>query len=321
MRNKLIRFISIGIATSLLWVCTSCQLTTCRLEPVVACTPPPDIVQNPSAFPPLNEEECRQEWAKELLIGDAFAREWDLYRAITSYKRALVLIPCEREDRRLQLYYDVALCYYLGNKYEETINVFETSPLPYATPTFPAFNQLLLMIYDCYLRTDQEVKAQGMMDIVKRLSPETGTDLEVYQDLVQGQLCKAQADIEQHPDFATLQPHLDDYYQQAKSPTLARRLNAVLPGAGYYYVGQTQSAVTSFLINALFIWATYECFHHGYPAAGIITASLESGWYIGGINGAGIEAQEFNNRLYDDMSQKILKTHCFFPVLMFETTF
>ena len=321
MKNKLVRLLSVGVTSSLLLINTSCQLTPCCLKPDVACTPPPCVVRNPSAFLPLNEEEYCQEWAKELLIGDTFAREWDLYRAITSYKRALILIPPEREDRRLQLYYDIALCYYLGNKYEETIQVFETSSLPYATPTFSAFDQLLLMIYDCYLRTGQEIKAEALMAIVQKLSPETSADLTIYTNLAQGKLCEAQAEVEQHPDFTTLQPYLDDYYQQAKSPTLARRLNAILPGAGYYYVGQTQSAVTSFLINTLFIWATYEFFHHGYPAAGIITASLESGWYIGGINGAGIEAQEFNNRLYNDMSQRILKSHYFFPVLKFETTF
>lgn len=306
----------IGLA----YACTSCQLTTCKLDPQITFTPPSSFTRQPSAFPPINEEEWKEEWAKELVIGDAFAREWDLYRAITSYKRALILMP-KISDRRLQIEYDIILSYYLGAKYCEAIEAFESSSLTCVNPAFPAFNQLLLMVYDCYLRAGKEEKAAGIYDTIQKFSPETSSDLAIYQSLLEGRLCEAQSEIEQHLCFQTIQPNLDDYYRQIKSPSKARTLNAVLPGAGYYYVGQHKTALTAFLINTLFILASYECFHHGYPAAGIITASLESGWYLGGINGAGIAAQEHNNRLYDGMSKNILKDHCFFPVLMFETSF
>ena len=33
---------------------------------------------------------------------------------------------------------------------------------------------------------------------------------------------------------------------------------------------------------------------------------MEIGWYLGGINGAGIEAQELNTRLYEGVGTKIL---------------
>ena len=42
------------------------------------------------------------------------------------------------------------------------------------------------------------------------------------------------------------------YTENWKSPTKARWLNGILPGAGYSYIGQKQTALTSFLINALF---------------------------------------------------------------------
>ena len=53
----------------------------------------------------------------------------------------------------------------------------------------------------------------------------------------------------------------------------------------------------------------------------ICKASMEIGWYLGGINGAGIEAQELNTRLYEGVGTKILVEKECFPVLMFETTF
>jgi len=301
--------------------CTGCRMTTCQLNPVIACPPVISAVQNPSAFEALTSEELEQDWAKEMLIGEVFAREWDLYRAITSYKRALILLASENDCRCLQIHYDIIFCYYLGKKYSEAICAFESSPLVQATPRFPAFNQLLIMMYDCYIQIKNETKAEEFLEKIQKFSPETALDLGIYTDLVQSNICEVQNKIDGHPDACELQSDLDLYYEYSKSPSKARQLNALLPGAGYYYVGQKKAALTSFIINTLFILASYECFKHGYPAAGLITASLETGWYVGGINGAGIEAQEFNNRLFEGISTKMLKEHYCFPILMFETSF
>lgn len=315
-------FFRAALLSTLVLACTSCQLTTCKLEPTICYTPSTSrITDLPSAFPPLSPEERDQEWGRELVIGDAFAREWDLYRAITSYKRTLFLLPANAMERRLQVEYDIILCYYLGHKYEEAINLFENSPLAHVNHLFPAYNQVLLMAYECYLEMDQIEKANCILELINKMSPETGEDLSIYENLVEGNLEAAQCQIDQHRDFCTIQPDLDTYYRYAKSPSLARKLNAILPGAGYYYIEQKKSAVTAFLINTLFTIAAYQFFRHGYPAAGIVTASLEAGWYIGGINGVGIEAQEFNNRLYEGVSKKILSDHFMFPILMFETSF
>lgn len=315
-------FLRASLLITLILACTGCQLVTCRLDPTIIYTPSTGTISElPSAFPPLSNDEREQEWGRELVIGDAFAKEWDLYRAITSYKRAMILLPNQSAERRLQLEYDIILCYYLGQKYEEAINLFEHSPLTCINHLFPAYNQVLLIIYECYVQLDQQEKAHCILELIQKMSPETGEDLSIYENLTEGNLEEAQCQIEQHRDFATIQPDLDIYYRYAKSPSLARKLNAILPGAGYYYIEQKKSAVTAFLINTLFAIATYQFFRHGYPAAGIITASLEAGWYIGGINGVGIEAQEFNNRLYEGVSKKILGDHCMFPILMFETSF
>jgi hypothetical protein len=301
---------------------SSCQLTHCEMEPIIVYTPPPHrIADLPSAFADLSEEERKEEWAKELLIGDAFAREWDLYRAITAYKRALVLLPKGEIERSLQIHYDLLLCYYLGHKYQETINIFESSNLTQVNYLFPAFNNLLIILYESYLQLNQVDKAKAIHEMIQKCSNETAEDLSLFSLLKKNNIYQAQPLINQHRSFSAIQEDLDLYYTFLKSPTKARVLNAVLPGAGYYYVGQKRSAFTSFLINALFTYAAFQFFQKGYPAAGIITASMEMGWYFGGINGAGIEAQEFNNRLYEGVSKKILADHQLFPVLMFQTSF
>lgn len=303
-------------------ITTSCQLTPCQLEPTIVYVPPAyRISELPSAFNPLTEEERQQEWANELLIGEVFAREWDFYRAITCYKRALILLPPEAVERRLQIEYDLILCYYLAHKYQEAVNIFESSDLTHVNSLFPAYNNLLIILYESYLQTEQDEKAECLREIIEKCSPETGEDLSLFWLLKKGCVEEAQAVICEHRDFETIQPNLDFYYEYAKSPKKARLFNALLPGAGYYYVGQKKAALTSFIINGLFTFAAYQFFQRGYPAAGLITASMEVGWYYGGINGAGIEAQEFNNRLYEGISKKILVDHHFFPVLMFETSF
>ena len=300
----------------------SCQTTCMPFEPTISCPIPSYRIETmPSAFPPPSENDCKEEWANEIRMGDVFARECDFYRAITCYRRAQILLPAAEVQRKLQLEYDLILCYYLGNKYQEALNIFEAGAISQATPAFPAFNQLLLIVYDCYLLSKQEDKAACVLEAIRQYSPETADDLLLYQTLKAGEVEEAECLISQHREADEMERDFAFYNQFAKSPKKARLLNAILPGAGYYYVGQRRSALTSFIINALFTAAAYQFFRNGYPAAGAITASLEAGWYFGGINGAGIEANEYNVRLYEGVSKKILTDHACFPVLMFEMSF
>ena len=299
-----------------------CQTINRKMEPTIIYSPPVHHIRElPSAFEPLSREEYCQEWSKELRLGDAFARELDLYRALTCYKSASILLPEENIERRLQIDYNIILCYYLGHKYQDAINIFEDSFLAQINAVFPAFNNLLVMLFDCYQETGQTDKVDSVFEMIERCSPETAEDLALYYDLKEGNLGRAEDRIACHPLRDEFTPSLASYHQFAKSPTKARRLNAILPGAGYYYVGQKRSAITSFIINSLFIAAAYQFFQRGYVAAGIITTSLETGWYLGGINGAGIEAEEFNTRLYEGSAINLLIHNKLFPVLTFETAF
>jgi hypothetical protein len=313
--SKILTLFLIGVMA----VVQGCKPACETFHPVISCQLPSLRIETmPSPFLPPNEKEG---WASELRIGDAFARESDFYRAITSYKRSLILLPPEKTDRKLQLEYDLIFCYYLGNKPQEALNIFETGSIAQADPTFPAFNQLLLMIYDCYLQTHQEEKGACVLQAIERYSSESAEDLSLYKTLKEGDIQGSRDLIAGRPDREEIMQDFALYDQFAKSPAKARALNALLPGAGYYYVGEKKSAMTSFLINTLFTYAAYQFFRNGYPAAGAITASLEMGWYFGGINGAGIEANAFNSRLYEGVSKKILLEHACFPVLMFETSF
>ena len=111
---------------------------------------------------------------------------------------------------------------------------------------------------------------------------------------------------EDYPEKKNIQNMIEVYERDKKSVKTAQLLNTFIPGSGYLYIGQKKSAATAFLLNGLFIYATYEFFHRGWTAAGVITASFEAGWYFGGIYGAGQEANSYNERIYERVATPIL---------------
>src|SRR5690242_1202166 len=120
MRRTLISLIIIG---SILVGC--CQQNSYNLEPDIVFIPQKCMMDRlPSVFLALSEEELQQDWGKELQIGIVFAKEFDLYRAITAFKRADILIPRSLEERKQQIQYNIILSYYLGNKYADVIETF-----------------------------------------------------------------------------------------------------------------------------------------------------------------------------------------------------
>ena len=150
-----------------------CSEKSCILEPNITYIPQAKRVEClESPFADLSPMEKKQSWGKELYIGMALAREMDLYRAITAFKRALILIPRDQTDRRLQIHYCILECYYLGGKYQDAIDVFETTPLYNAPSAFPAFNDLLIIVYDAYLQTGQDEKAAKIYQVIEVSEPE-----------------------------------------------------------------------------------------------------------------------------------------------------
>lgn len=284
--------------------------------------PHPYVIQGrPSAFSELSEAENSYDWGKELRIAIVFAKEQDYYRAITSFKRALILIPATDLSRNRQIQYAIIQCYYFAYKYEEAIETFEKSDLQYVSIEFPAFRDLLIILYDCYQKIDCPDKANSVLQLIQEHYPCEAENLELSTAFMDVNLSALSDFSERTFDEKNIQPFLFDYSLAAKSPERARLYQTLLPGAGYYYVGQKSTAVTSFLLNTLFIWAAYTFFKNGNTAAGLLTTSLETGWYFGGINGAGIAAREYNERLYEVNAREIMRQRGLFPILMIQTSF
>jgi TM2 domain-containing membrane protein YozV len=278
------------------------------------------LLDLPSPFPPLTAEEWQQDWAKEYRIAMGFAHQLDLYQAITAFKRAEFLVPPESRSRKLEIDYEILLCYYLGRKYPDVIDTFEHTDLHFVDPSFPAFHDLLVILYDSYNQANEPKKAAQTLDYIRAYYPETAEKLALSSSLQKADLPEIKA-YAAKSEYAYLNDLLSAYEKDKKSITKAQTLNAIVPGAGYLYLGQKQSALTALLLNGLFIGATYYFFHHGNVPAGVIFASFEAGWYFGGIYGAGEEAKFYNERVYERYATPMMNQKGLFPGFMIQYAF
>lgn len=277
-----------------------------------------------SPFLPLSTEERETDWGKELWIAKGFAEELDLYRAVFTFKRAALLLKgTNPEHPRLpEIEYGIVRSFHLGKRYQEAVEAFERSSLPFVDKTFTAYHDLLLVLYEAYGEMKEETKQERILELLAKSYPVTGEKVRLSEALREGDLsliASFSKDFPQQPSY--LEPLLLSYQEEKKSVATAQVLNALCPGAGYLYIGQKRSALTALLVNGLFITAAVQFFLHGHLAAGIITTGFEAGWYFGGIYGAGEEAKYYNERLYEKKATSLLHEKELFPVLMLEHRF
>lgn len=300
-------------------ICIGCNPCAYKIDPCLSHELSEQEIQNfPSSFEPLSSEERQTEWGRELLIADQFGHELDLYRAITGYKRALVLIPKDH-PRRSQIEYDILYSYYIAGKYCEAIKAFEESSLPRISNDFPAFRDLLIILFFSYNKTNNPYRRDAILNLIRNLHPELAQDLDMSVAITTGNLNEVYT--LEHRYKEGYRNHFCNFERQKLSVKKAQVFNALLPGAGYLYTGQKRTALTAFILNAAFITAAYELFNNGYPAAGVIVSSLEFGWYFGGINGAGLSAKYYNDQIYNCYAKEAMEDQRLFPALMLQKAF
>ena len=313
-------------------------------------------------FNPLSSEELQENWGTEYQIGLAFAKKLDLYQAITSFKRADILIPETLLHRRAEIQYQIINCYYLGKKYFDVIDTFENSVLANTDRNFIGFHDLLIILVDAYLQSDNLERAKWILHTMKKFYPIEAKKLELTSAITHANLFEMkelavktstqkeidtliakmplkesaialvsnpdvikehlshEKELSQLQDFAECQTAtqeiLKTFNKYQKNPSFAGFLNAVIPGLGYLYIGQKQSAFTAFCLNSLFISSTGYFFYKGNIPAALITLSFETGWYMGGILGAKEGATLYNERLFETHAHYHMRDHKLFPILM-----
>lgn len=304
--------VQICLLTSLI---TGCLPT----RPPLACTEFIDSEEKlahlqPLAIAPANEySAAHSPWRVEAYLGNQLARRVSWDEALRCYCRARLLAPQGDTEVHDQLAFDQMLCHFFANRPEEVLRVFETSNLPRVQRTFAPFGDLLVMLYDSYQRVGAEMgsasgehalvtlKLLGEID-VRRAALVSLRALVQERDISQLEVRAGDDEALSH-----LGPLMGTVRARLRDPKRAMALNALLPGAGYWYVGQRQTAITSFALNLLFGAAAWHSLNHGDAALGLIALSFEFGWYFGGIQGAKLAAEEYNRRQFDPIGEKILQ--------------
>ena len=163
-------------------------------------------------------------------------------------------------------------------------------------------------------------KAEYVMKIMENEYPEEAKKLSLTTALQKGNVQDLQVMAREDPSDELISNFLTTYNREKKSVKKAQGLN-FLPGAGYLYVGQRQSAITAFLFNGLFIAAAVYFYQDGNIPAGLIATSFEAGWYFGGIYGAGEAAKLYNERIYEANAYILMNKKQLSPAMMLNYAF
>lgn len=237
-------------------------------------------------------------------FGDWLAEQGDYYRAIGEYQRALYHEP--GEPTRTALLLRVARAYALGNQAEKAAEI--GGRLARESPAEELRPQALLVLafardragdHDTaasLLRKVYEPGAQGSIEARARLLAGIALLRSGARD---GEAARVLEPVTTDPQVGAAAVALSRaadrlHAVRLKSPALAGVLSGVLPGLGQLYLGEPDTAVAAFGVNALFIWATVDAFRSQHYGLGAAALAVESLWYGGAIFGAVAGAHRYN---------------------------
>ncbi len=232
-------------------------------------------------------------------------QQQDFYRALGEYQRFVFLFPTDPRASKGEL--QIGRCYRQGGKHEKAFDHFIS--LFNRRKFEPVGREALIEAVE--IREEQK-RYQEAIYWTKRFIASYPEDPEIdsiylrlaWLQIDSGQYEYALATLDRIPPDSKLYAKARSLGQALKqrpavtkkSPKVAGGLSAVLPGAGHLYAGRPGRAVTSFLLNALFIAGAVVAFDNNSPVLGGILVFFELGWYVGGIRSAAQTAREANEK-------------------------
>ena len=242
----------------------------------------------------------------QLRIADAFMEEGEYYRAITEFKKYLILFP--DSGRADYASFGIGMAYYKGEEYRDAVRSFTSmrERYPDSAHALPAryhegFSRWKLKEYET---------ARITFDAIAEDHPESGYAPRALAASSLAALDEDKPDISQaglerfvdrypgHPGAGNVEEALSllGRYRERpqKSPFLAGFMSAILPGSGYMYAEHYGDGVTAFLLNGLFIAGAATSFHQENYAVGTIVAVIGVPFYFGNIYGSANAANKWN---------------------------
>ena len=253
----------------------------------------------------------------QLKLADAFMAEGEYYRAVTEYKKFLILFPdAARADYAL---FNMGEAYYKGEEYASAARTFGSLQEKY-----PGSNDAVQAGFlegFSYWKLKQYEKARAMFDAVAGTHSESeyapralaaSSLVALDEDNAAASRQGLERFVDRYPEHSALSNvkeamTLIDEYQELpqKSPVLAGVMSAIIPGSGYMYAGHYGDGITAFLINGLFIAGTITGINQeNYPVAAVV-GGIGLPFYFGNIYGSANAARKWNREAREGLRQKI----------------
>ncbi len=258
--------------------------------------------------------------AMQLKIADAFLEEGETYRAITEYKKFLIIFP--ESDQGDYVLFRMGTAYYRGEEYEPSTRTLAALREKYPESRYAPQAQYYEGL--AYWKLKQYQDAGTALGTLAASYPDSeyaplalvaNAMLALDQEKVSASRQGLEKLGETYPDYpgskkAKEAIGLLDHYQQLprKSEALAGIMSAVLPGSGYIYAEHYGDGITAFLINALAIAGTVTAvYHENYAVAGIV-GGIGLPFYLGNIYGSANAAKKWNLAVRKELRNRVAVT-------------
>lgn len=251
-------------------------------------------------------------------FADHLYQKQDFYRALGEYQRFLFLFPADLRIPEAEL--QIARCYRWQGKLQKAFS--RLIRLHNSRAEESAGREALLEMVE--VREEQGRYPEAIYwakQFVGRYPDYPAIDAVYFRlawlQIDSGKYDEALATLELLPSKSTHYPRARSLRQALeqrpetaqKSPAVAGTFSAVLPGSGHLYAGRPGQAVSSFLLNALFIAGAVVAFQNDSPVLGGILVFFELGWYQGGIRSAVQAAREQNEKQERKYRRELKQTY------------
>lgn len=237
-----------------------------------------------------------------LAFAEHLFQQGDYYRAITEYKRHLFANPHAPEAPWVR--FRIGQSYQAGGRHAAALAVFDAlrdrahQPRLRAWASLAAARSLYLdgryrqsaAALDVLLDGIEDFDLQGHALFLEACARLRHGDTAGSQIL----LASIRAGHPVASRAMQLEATIDEVGRlPGKSPTLAGILSLV-PGLGHIYLEEYSIALTAFVWNGLFGYATYDAFQRGHHGMGTLLAAMSLLWYSGTMYGAIAGAHRYN---------------------------
>jgi len=256
----------------------------------------------------------------QLKMADVFMEEGEYYRAITEYKKFLILFPDSgKADYAL---FKTGIAYYRGEEYEPSVKSFSALREKYKTsPYLPEASYFEGLSY--WKIKDRE-KSKTTFDTLSKVFPRSefaplalvaGSLLALEEENITASRNRLEWLTDRYPEYSGSKTAkeamtLIDQYPRLpqKSGTLAAAMSAVLPGSGYIYADHVGDGITAFIINGLFIAGTITAIYAENYAVAAIVGGVGVPFYVGNIYGSANAAKKWNLGVKRELRNKVFLT-------------